>query len=114
MRTCKEFVADVNRCCMAMLNNIVTIDEAMECHHMPESSFNSGSKKGRPGPSRQMLLAFFNSKCLMYTCIVHRGATVNSNNTRKASDKFPVHLQKKRTEMAQQECCFSWDNTPPL
>jgi hypothetical protein len=52
---------------------------------------------------KQMLLAFFDSKCLIYTHIVPRSASINANYIIKALGKFLVHLKKKRPEMVQQE-----------
>jgi histone-lysine N-methyltransferase SETMAR len=116
-----EFVTAVNRRSMAMLDRIVTMDETMVSYHTPEMKKASKQwiKKGLPGPikakvhasrTKQMLLAFFESKGLIYTHIVPRGSTINANYILKAMDKFMAHLKKKRPEMVQQEWFFHWDN----
>jgi hypothetical protein len=60
--------------------------------------------------TKQMLLAFFDSKGLIYTHIVPRGSTINADYILKAMDKFMAHLKKKRPEMVKQEWFFHWDN----
>jgi histone-lysine N-methyltransferase SETMAR len=123
VRTCTEFVAAVNRRSMAMLDRIVTMDETMVSYHTPETKKASKQwiKKGLPGPikakvhasrTKQMLLAFFDSKGLIYTHIVPRGSTINADYILKAMDKFMAHLKKKRPEMVKQEWFFHWDNAP--
>jgi hypothetical protein len=41
IRTCSSFIATVQRRSMAMLDNIVTMDETMVCHHTPETKKQS-------------------------------------------------------------------------
>jgi hypothetical protein len=41
IRTCSSFIAAVQRRSMAMLDNIVTMDETMVCHHTPETKKQS-------------------------------------------------------------------------
>jgi hypothetical protein len=114
-----EFVTPVNRCSMAMLDMIVMMDEMIVSYHMPEMKKASKQwiKKGLPGPikakvhasrTKQMLLAFFTSKGLIYTHIIPRGSTINANYILKAMGKFLVHLKKKRPEMVQQEWFFPY------
>jgi histone-lysine N-methyltransferase SETMAR len=66
---------------IAMLDNIVTMDETMVCHHTPETKKQSMQrvKKGQPGPlkarvhasrTKQMLLTFFDNKGVIYSHIV--------------------------------------------
>jgi histone-lysine N-methyltransferase SETMAR len=108
---------------MAMLDNIVTMDETMVCHHTPATKKQSMQwvKKGQPGPikakvhasrTKQMLLAFFDSKGLIYSHIVPKGSTVNSNYIVKALGNFLKQLKKKRPQMVEQEWWFHWDNAP--
>jgi histone-lysine N-methyltransferase SETMAR len=59
-----------------------------------------------------MLLAFFDSKGLIYTNIVPRGSMVNANYIVKALGTFMQHLKKKRPEMVSREWFFHWDNAP--
>jgi hypothetical protein len=66
------------------------MDETMVSYHTPETKKASKQwiKKGLPGPikaklhasrTKQMLLAFFDSKGLIYTHIVPRGSTINAD-----------------------------------
>jgi hypothetical protein len=52
VRTCRDFVAAVQRHSMSMLEDIVTMDETMVCYHTPETKKQSKQwiKKGKPGP----------------------------------------------------------------
>jgi hypothetical protein len=96
-----------------MLDSIVTMDETMVCYHMPQSKKQSQQwiEKGLPGPikakvqasrSKQLLLAFFNSKGLIYTHIVPRVSTINAAYIVKVLDVFMRHFKKKRPVMAEQ------------
>jgi len=60
-----------------MLDNIITMDETMVSYHTPETKRHSKQwiQTGKPGPikakvqasrTKQMVLAFFNSKGLAY------------------------------------------------
>jgi histone-lysine N-methyltransferase SETMAR len=123
VEVCSEFVKAVHRHSLAMLDSIVTMDETMVCYHMPQSKKQSQKwiEKGLPGPikakvqasrSKQMLLAFFDSKGLIYTHIVPRGSTVNAAYIVKVPDVFMRHFKKKRPVMAEQPWFFQWDNAP--
>jgi histone-lysine N-methyltransferase SETMAR len=59
-----------------------------------------------------MLLAFFDSKGLIYTHFVLRGSTVNAAYIVKVLDIFMRHFKKKRPVMAEQSWFFLWDNAP--
>jgi hypothetical protein len=52
VRVCPDFVAAVRRGSMAMLDNIVTMDETMVSYHTPktERQLKQWIKKGLPGP----------------------------------------------------------------
>ncbi len=117
-----QVIAAVNRCSMAMLDNIVMMEETMVSPHTPVMKKKSKQwiKKGWSDPikarvhasrTKQMLLALFDSKGLIYT-IMHLGSTINANYIVKALGKFLMHLKKKRPEMVQQEWFFHWDNAP--
>jgi histone-lysine N-methyltransferase SETMAR len=123
VRTCTEFVAAVNRRSMAMLDNIVTMDETMVCYHTPQTKKQSKQwiKKGLPGPikarvhasrTKQMVMALFDSKGLIYTHIVPRGTTINAIYTVKVLGIFMKNVKKKRPAMVEQEWFFHWDNAP--
>ena len=123
VRTSTEFVAAVNRRSMAMLDNIVTMDETMVSYHTPETKKQSKQwrRKGQPGPikakvhasrTKQMVMAFFDSKGLIYTHIVPRGSTINANYIVMTLGKFMKNLKKKRPIMVEQEWFFHWDNAP--
>jgi histone-lysine N-methyltransferase SETMAR len=125
VRTCKEFVAAVHRRSTAMLDCIITMDEAMVSYHTPGTKKQSKQwiEKGQPGPikarvhasrTKQMLLVFFDNKGLNYTNIVPRGSMVNANYIVKALGTFMKHLKKKRPEMVSKEWFFHWDNAPAI
>ena len=89
VRISNNFVAAINRCSLAMLYLIVTMDETLVSYHTPLTKKQSKQwiLKGQPGPikakvqasrTQQMILAFFDSKGLIYSKFVLRGATVNA------------------------------------
>jgi hypothetical protein len=62
------------------------------------------TKKAQPGPikakvhanrSKQMVLAFFDNKGLIYTNYVPRGKTVNANYLVEALSRFSAVFKKK-------------------
>jgi len=123
VRICRDFVAAVHRRSLHMLDCIVTMDETMVSYHTPETKKQSKQwvKKGLPGPikakvhasrTKQMVLAFFDSKGLIYTNIVPRGTTVNSAYILKALAAFLKHFRKKRPALAAGDWFFHWDNAP--
>jgi len=123
VRTCEEFVAAVRRHSKSMLDNIVTMDETMISYHTPETKKQSKQwrRKGQPGPikakvhasrTKQMVMAFFDNKGLIYTHIVPRGSTINANYIVKVLGIFIKTFKKKRPIMAEQEWFFHWDNAP--
>jgi 4-amino-4-deoxy-L-arabinose transferase-like glycosyltransferase len=104
-----------------MLDNIVTMEKSMVSYHMPETKNQSKQwiKKGLPIKARvhasrmkQMLLAFFDSKGLIYTDIVPRGTSINANYIIKPLGKFLVHLKYKRPEIVQLNCFSTWTTRP--
>jgi hypothetical protein len=85
------------------------------------SSSSSRIKKGSPGSvkakvaascTKQVLVAFFDNKGLVYTHIVPRGITINENYTIIVLGKFMKHLRIERREMVEQELFL--DNAPVL
>ncbi len=77
-------------------------------------------EEGRTGPikanvyatrAKQMVLAFFDAKGLIYTNYVPRGTTVNANATfiMEALGSF-MKILKKRPIMAAGEWFLHWDN----
>jgi hypothetical protein len=72
-----------------MLHNNITVDETMVCYPTSETKkqFKQWIKKGKPGPikarvqtsrTKQIILAFFDSKGLVYSHIVTRGISINA------------------------------------
>ncbi len=125
VRTCKEFVVAIQRRSMAMLDCIVTMDKTMVSYYTPETKNQSKQwqEKGQPEPikarvhanrTKQMLLAFFDNKGLIYTNIMPRGSIVNANYIMKALGTFRKHLRKKRPEMVSEEWFFHWDKAPSI
>jgi hypothetical protein len=62
--------------------------------------------------AKQMVLAFFDAKDLIYTNYVSRGTTVNANATfiMEALGSFMKILKKKRPIMAAGEWFLHWDS----
>jgi hypothetical protein len=125
VRTCSAFIATIQRQSMAMLDNIVTMDETMVCHHTPATKKQSmqwvKKEPARPlkakvhaGWTKQMLLAFFDSKGLIYSHIVPKGSAVNGKYIVKALGNFLKQMKKKRPEMIEQEWWFHWDNAQSI
>jgi histone-lysine N-methyltransferase SETMAR len=123
VRICSEFVAAIHRRSKSMLDCIVTMDETMVSYHTPETKKQSKQwiPKGQPGPlkarvhasrTKQMVAAFFDSRGLIYTHIVPKGAAINAAYTIKVLGKFLEHFKKKRPAMAAQQWWFHWDNAP--
>jgi hypothetical protein len=119
VRTCRAFIAAIQRRSMAMLQNIVTMDETIVCHHTPQTKKQSMQwiKKRQPGPlkakvhasrTKQMLLAFFYNRRLIYSHIVPKGSSVNGKYIVKALGNFLKQLKKKKPQMVQQEWWFHW------
>jgi histone-lysine N-methyltransferase SETMAR len=59
-----------------------------------------------------MVVAFFDSRGLIYMHIVPRGASINVAYTIKVLGTFLEHFKKKRPAMAAQQWWFHWDNAP--
>jgi hypothetical protein len=114
--TSELFLAMVRRCSMSLLDNIVAMDESVVSFHTPETKQQSMQwlPKGQPGPvkakvhatrTKQMVLAFFDSKGLIYTNYVPRGTTVNANYIVEALGTFMKNLRKKRPQMGPETGC---------
>ena len=123
MQICRKFIAAVYRHSMAMLDRIVTMDATMVSYHTPETKRQSKKwiPKGQPGPikarvhatwTKQIVLAFLDTKGLIYSNIVPRGSTVNAAYIMKALSTFMKYLKKKRPQMVEGEWWFHWDNAP--
>jgi histone-lysine N-methyltransferase SETMAR len=123
VRTSEAFLAMVRRRSKAILENIVTMDESAVSFHTPETKEQSKQwlKKGEPGPikakvhatrTKQIVLAFFDAKGLIYTNYVPKGTTVNANYIVEALGTFLKVLRKKRPVMAEGEWFLHWDNAP--
>jgi hypothetical protein len=107
---------------MSLLDNIVTMDESAVSFHTPETKQQSMQwlPKDQPGPvkakvhatrTKQMFLAFFDSKGLIYTNYMPRGTTVNANYIVEALGTFLKILRKKRPQMVTGDWLFQC--TPP-
>jgi hypothetical protein len=123
IRVCSDFIAAVHRRSKAMLDAIVTMDKTMVSYHTPETKKQSKQwiPRGQLGPlkarvhaswTKQMVVAFFDSRGLIYTHIVPRGASINATYTIKVLGTFLEHFKKERPAMAAQQWWFHWDNAP--
>jgi histone-lysine N-methyltransferase SETMAR len=103
------------------VENIITMDELAVSFHTPETKQQSKQwlKKGELGPikakvhatrAKQMVLAFFDKKGLIY--YVPRGTTVNVRYIVEALGSFLKILKKKRPVWAAGEWFLHWDNAP--
>jgi alkyl sulfatase BDS1-like metallo-beta-lactamase superfamily hydrolase len=110
VRTSELCLAMVHCRSMLMLDNIVTMDESAVSFHTPETKQQSMQwlPKGQPGlvkakvhatRTKQMVLAFFDSKGQIYTNYVPRGTTVNANYIVEALGTFVKILRKKRPQI---------------
>ncbi len=122
-RRLPDFVAAIHRHSFTMLDNIVTMDETMVSYHTPETKKQSKQwmAKGKPGPikariqasrTKQMILAFFDNKGLVYSHIIPRGVPINADYIVKVLGLFMKQLKKKRPAMVAQQWWFHWDNAP--
>jgi histone-lysine N-methyltransferase SETMAR len=120
---CRDLVAAVHRHSFTMLDNIVTMGETMVSYHTPETKKQSKQwiAKGKPGPikarvqagrTKQMILAFFDNKGLVYSHIVTRGVPINADYIVKVLGLFMKQLKKKRPATVAQQWWFHWDNAP--
>ena len=123
VQRCEEFLKLVRRRSKAVLSNIVTMDESAVSFHTPETKQQSKQwlKKGQPGPikarvhasrQKQMLLAYFDAKGVIYTDYVPRGKTVNSKYIIESLRRFLKIFKQKRKTTASQEWFLHWDNAP--
>ncbi len=123
VRTCGAFMSLLRHHSMAMLDRIVTMDVSAVSFHTPQTKQQSKQwlVKGAPGPikakvhasrSKQMVLAFFDSKGLIYTNYVPKGSTVTASYIVEALGKFPKVFRQKRPEIAARDWWFHWDNEP--
>ena len=105
------------------LNIIVTMDETAVSFHTPETKRQSKQwvKKGMPGPvkakvhasrTKQMVLAFFDSRGMIYCHTVPRGKTVNGEYIIEVMKRFLKVFKRKRPEIAASPWLFHWDNAP--
>jgi hypothetical protein len=59
-----------------------------------------------------MVMAFFDSKGLIYTHIVPKGQPVNTNHIVTVLGMLLRHLRKKRPDLIAQQWWFHWENAP--
>jgi histone-lysine N-methyltransferase SETMAR len=115
-----KLIQDKGKC---FLGKIITMDESAVSMHTPTTKMQSKQwlKKGTPGPikakvaasrTKQMVLAFFDNKGVIYTNYVPRGATVNGDYIIKAWKSFLKALRLKRPDLEPGEWMFHWDNAP--
>jgi hypothetical protein len=118
-----DFLALLRRHSLALLNNIVTMDESAVSFHTPETKRASKQwvKKGQPGPrkakvhvtrTKKMVLVFFDAKGVIYMNYVPKGKTVNAEYIKKALARFLKVFKAKRPIMASQDWFLHWDNAP--
>jgi [histone H3]-lysine36 N-dimethyltransferase SETMAR len=121
VRTSTSFVELIQEKGASVLDRIITMDESAVSMHTPTTKQQSKQwlKKGTPGPvkarvhatrTKTMVLAFFDSKGMVYNNYVPKGQTVNKEYVIKALQEFLRKLRKKRPELVDGEWFLHWDN----
>jgi hypothetical protein len=111
VRTSEAFLAMIRCRSKAILDNIVMMVDSAVSFHTPETKQQSKQwlKKGEPGPikakvhatrAKQMVLAFFDSKGLIYTNYMPGGTTVNAMYIVEVLGNFMKIFKSKRPIMA--------------
>ncbi len=106
-----DFLALLRQQLLALLNNIVTMDESDVSFHILETKRVSKQwvKKGQPGPrkakvhatwTKKMVLVFFNVKGIICKNYVPKGETVNAEYMKKALARFLKVFKAKRPIMS--------------
>ncbi len=124
VRICKAFLALVYRHSMATLDWIVTMDKSAVSFHTFQTKQQSKQwlEKGTPRPIKvkvhvyrikQMVLAIFDSKGLIYTSYVPSSNMVNANYIVDALGKFLKIFKQKRLDMAARDWQFQVIKHPP-
>ncbi len=117
VETSAAFVKQIQNKGKSFLGKIITMDESGVSMHTPTTKMQSEQwlKKGMPGPikakvaasrTKQMVLAFFDNKGVIYTNYVPRGATVNGDYIIKALKGFLKALRLKRPDLEPGEWMF--------
>ncbi len=109
VRISQDFVDTVERSGLSMLDHIITMEETLVSYFTPETKRMSKewTLKGKPVPlkakvqashSKQLVLAFFDLRGLIYTYIASRSATINALYVIDVLGKFWRILRLKRQE----------------
>jgi hypothetical protein len=104
VRICEAIMLLLRCHSMAMLDRIFIMDESAVSFHIPQTKQQSKQwlVKGEPGSikakvhvsrTKQMVLAFFDSKGLIYMNFMPRGTTVNTNYIVESLGKFLEGIQ---------------------
>jgi hypothetical protein len=110
VETLTAFIKLIQNKGKSFLGKIITMDESAVLMHTPTTKMQSKQwlKKGTPGPNKakvapsrtkQMVLAFFDNKGVIYTNHVPRGTTVNGDYITKALKSFLKALRLKRPDL---------------
>ena len=113
----------VRRRSKVMMENFISMNKSAVSFFTPETKQKSKQwlKKGLSGPvkaklhltrTKQMVLAFFFNKSLIYTNFMPRGTMVNTNYIVEALGKFIQIFKQKRTITAAGEGFFLLNNAP--
>jgi histone-lysine N-methyltransferase SETMAR len=123
VRRSEDFLQLLWRRSLAVLDNIVTMDESAVSFQTPETKRQSRQwvKKGQPGPikarvhasrTKQMVLVFFDAKGVIYTNYAPKGETINASYIRSAASRFLKVFKEKQPIMSSQDWWLHWDNAP--
>jgi Transposase. len=120
----KDFKSAYFKTGKAFLDSIVTMDESWILYSTPEMKRMSAQwlTKGSNPPKKAkvvgsekklMLIAFFDSKGMIYQTYLPKGHTINSDYYIKVLSTFLKHLRKKRPEKIAQGWLLHQDNARP-
>jgi histone-lysine N-methyltransferase SETMAR len=116
-----DFLALLRRHSLALLNNIVTMDESAVSFHtlVTKRMSKQWVKKGQPDPrkakvhatrTKKMVLVFFDTKGVIYMNCIPKGETINAKYVKKALARFLKVFKVKRPIMVSQDWFLHWDN----
>ena len=121
--TSTAFIKMIREKGKSFLGNIIIMDESAVSMHTPETKSQSKQwlKKGTPGPikakviasrMKQMVLAFFDNKGMVYNNYVPRGVKVNGDYIINTLKRFLKALHQKRPDLEPGSWVLHWDNAP--
>jgi [histone H3]-lysine36 N-dimethyltransferase SETMAR len=114
MSKARDFVAALARAVKSYGEIKEMVDAAFGDQTLKQMAIYMHLLKARVHKScmKEMVMAFFDSRGLIYTPLAPRGATINADYTIMVLGNFMEHLRKKRPLLLEEEWWFHWDNAP--